>query len=304
MSGTALDHWLVRRYLTQLDVATRGLPAAQARELKDQIIAHLDDALPADADDQQVAVVLTRLGTPADLTAEARPALGRTLRAAIVVAARRGWASVAAARLRTKILAGLTVLLLAAGATYLNVQVSAPLIQFAGSSGWWYSQDSMHEVDTSADGAQQSTVPIRSGHRQAFAIGIENPSNFTETIIGPVGGLNPPWDSPNGGFGRAQIGVSVPDREIANGGMIDNVAFTLLPASIPPHQYRLLRISWTSAICLEGNGSASGIDTLYLRVRVGWFTRTDIIPLPMAFALAGPSHSMDTQPGPNYNKCI
>jgi hypothetical protein len=36
MSGTALDHWLVRGYLSELDAALGGLPAAQARELKEQ----------------------------------------------------------------------------------------------------------------------------------------------------------------------------------------------------------------------------------------------------------------------------
>jgi hypothetical protein len=100
-----------------------------------------------------------------------------------------------------------------------------------------------------------------------------------------------------------QIGVSVPNREMANGGFIRNVAFTL-PGSIPPHQIRMLRITWISAICLGGKGSASIIDTLYLRVRVGWFTRTDVIPLGRGWALAGPSHSPDMQTGPNFNKCI
>src|SRR5271157_5039338 len=50
MSGTSIDHELVRDYLCELDAALRGLPAAQARELKDQITTHLDDALPPDAD--------------------------------------------------------------------------------------------------------------------------------------------------------------------------------------------------------------------------------------------------------------
>ena len=48
MSGTSIDHELVRDYLRALDAALRGLPAAQARELKDQITTHLDDALPPD----------------------------------------------------------------------------------------------------------------------------------------------------------------------------------------------------------------------------------------------------------------
>jgi uncharacterized membrane protein len=64
MSGTVLDHWLVRDYLSELDAAMRGLPPAQAYELKEQITAHLDDALPPDADDYEVAATLSRLGSP------------------------------------------------------------------------------------------------------------------------------------------------------------------------------------------------------------------------------------------------
>ena len=76
MSGTALDHQLVRDYLRELDAAMRGLPAAQARELKEQITAHLDDALEPAADDHEVAATLRRLGSPADLAAEARAGAG------------------------------------------------------------------------------------------------------------------------------------------------------------------------------------------------------------------------------------
>jgi hypothetical protein len=76
MSGTALDHRLVRDYLRDLDKAMRGLPATQARELKEQITAHLDDALQPGAGDHEVAATLSRLGSPADLAAEAGAASG------------------------------------------------------------------------------------------------------------------------------------------------------------------------------------------------------------------------------------
>jgi hypothetical protein len=76
MSGTVLDHWLVRDYLSELDAAMRGLPPNRAYELKEQITAHLDDALPPDADDYEVAATLRRLGSPADLAAEAGAASG------------------------------------------------------------------------------------------------------------------------------------------------------------------------------------------------------------------------------------
>ena len=103
----------------------------------------------------------------------------------------------------------------------------------------------------------------------------------------------------------------MPDRAIANGGFTRDVAFESLPVSIPPHQYRLLRIDWISDICMLGgkktsnmlNDAYSAIDTIYLRVRVGWFTRTDVMPLGMGVALAGPSHGVYNGPGPYHGTC-
>ncbi len=67
MSGTVLDHRLVRSYLGELDAAMRGLPAAQARELKEQITAYPQDALGPDAGDQEVAATLSRLGSASNI---------------------------------------------------------------------------------------------------------------------------------------------------------------------------------------------------------------------------------------------
>ncbi|MGH3399654.1 MAG: HAAS signaling domain-containing protein [Streptosporangiaceae bacterium] len=74
MSGTALDHPLVRGYLRELDRALAVLPSAQAAELTEQITAHLDDALTPDTGDEEIAAALSRLGLPADLAAEAASA--------------------------------------------------------------------------------------------------------------------------------------------------------------------------------------------------------------------------------------
>ncbi|MBO0833053.1 MAG: hypothetical protein J2P29_13890, partial [Actinobacteria bacterium] len=71
MTSTALGHPLVREYLDELDAAFAALPPHRARELREQITTHLEDALPAVAGDQEVAEALRRLGKPADLAAEA-----------------------------------------------------------------------------------------------------------------------------------------------------------------------------------------------------------------------------------------
>lgn len=55
MNGTALDNPLAREYLRELEAALARLPARQASELREQISAHITDALPDDASDEQVA---------------------------------------------------------------------------------------------------------------------------------------------------------------------------------------------------------------------------------------------------------
>ena len=68
---TPPSHPLIRGYLRDLDVAFATLPPSQAHELREQITAHLDELLPADADDQDVAQAISRLGSPAHLAREA-----------------------------------------------------------------------------------------------------------------------------------------------------------------------------------------------------------------------------------------
>jgi hypothetical protein len=310
MSGTALEHRLVRSYLTQLDIALGALPSAKARELRSQIAGHLEEALPPGASDEDVAAVLHQLGRPADVASEARAGGVPGVGAAVAAAVRRSWVRIIRARLRTKLIALLIALVLATGATFLTVFLSAPLPGNTGEFAWWYPQDYNHEVDSAADNSQQTTVRIRSGQWQGYAIGIYNTSDFTEAVIGPPAGGNGPWDSPNGP--QIRIQVSAPDREIEHGGMVRNVAFESLPVSIPPHSYRLLRITWISDVCMLGgkrtsnmlNDGYGSIDTVYLRVRVGWFTRTDVIPLDMAVAIAGPSKGVYNGPGPFHGTCF
>jgi hypothetical protein len=58
-----------------------------------------------------------------------------------------------------------------------------------------------------------------------------------------------------------------------------------LPSDIPPHQYRALRVLWTSG-CIVKGGSV-GITELILKVRVGWTIRTETVVLDQGFYMAG-----------------
>jgi hypothetical protein len=57
LSATALDNPLVREYLHKMDAAFARLPARQGNELREQITAHITDAVPPGAPDEQVAAV-------------------------------------------------------------------------------------------------------------------------------------------------------------------------------------------------------------------------------------------------------
>jgi hypothetical protein len=277
MSGTALDHPLVRDYLRDLGRALAALPAEQATELTEQITAHLDEALLPGTTDDEIAVVLARLGRPADLAGEAiadlagapaRPARRRSRLHWLRLGWRR-WTAIGAA-----------VLIVAATAGYVIAMATATPIQFANVTAWWFKPDYNREIDTQADGRQQSTVPIRSGRRQAFVITIINPSGWPETVLGPAPGQAGP------GSRSVQIGVS--PLNVDNGGFPTRRLRFYRPFTISPHQIRILRVIWTSTICLRRDRT-NGIGHLALRVRVGWLTRTEVVQLPQDFYLSGPS---------------
>jgi hypothetical protein len=286
MSGTALDHHLVRDYLAELDAALRGLPPAQARELKEQLKAHLDEALPPEPSEEEVAATLARLGSAPELAAEARAFAGVT---GTTAPTSGFWGQLARVRRRTWVIAGLIVILIAAVAKYADYYLSAAPLQYENGGDWWYQQDVRHQSIARTNTATQNTTLIRSGQRQGYLISIYNPTKVTQTIVGDASGPHIGWDNPGGG--HEQIAASRSNADIGNGfvGQIAarGVGFTM-PVSIPPFQTRLVRVLWTSDVCLN-TGESGGINQIFLRVRVGWFTRTEIIA-QQGWYLMGPSH--------------
>jgi hypothetical protein len=282
MRNAGLDHLLVRDYLRQLDAALVTLPTAHARELKLQITAHLDEALRPGMDDAGIAAELDRLGTPADLAAEAGAATPVPLSQAIKVTTRVRLGRVSA---HIWIRLGVALAIVGMIASYLVYYLAAGSLEEGPQSVWWYPQDAARQVITTADGATQYTVPIRSGQRQGFEIGIYNPTDVTQTVVGApnVPGVNTPAAQ------KAEVAVSVPNRDINGGGTTRNIRFTL-PAAIAPHQIRLLRIMWVSDIC-EAKGAATIMDEISLKVRIGWFTKTETIPLAEGWAVSGTAES-------------
>jgi hypothetical protein len=279
MTDTALGHPLVRGYLVTLDESLRRLPAVQARELREQITTHLNEALPPGAGDSEVRAVLGQLGRPADLVAEAVAATGAVSPAAALAglgaAVRLRLAQV---RGRTWLIAAAVVAVAMAGAVRSAHFLGAgPLEPGIGITTWWYPQDQKNSVDSEANLTVQSTTLSRTGQRQGFVVGLYNPTDVTQTITGIVAYSNP------GGALTQQVAVSA--SESPRNGPVQTMKFTL-PGVIPPHQWRQVRLLWVTRVCLD-HDSYLGMDHLKLHVRVGWFTRTEDVPIGRGFYLTG-----------------
>ena len=272
MTSTTPGHPLVRAYLGELATALAALPPNRANELMDQITTHLEDALPPGAEEQEVAEVLRRLGQPADLAAEAAGTGGPRRRG------KRGppW-------LPWPI--SLLVAVLVIGAGYLIAVEIAPTLQGPEMAGWWNPQDRAREVDTDEiTGEIVSAIPGRWGQVQGFVVTVTNDSNWTQTILGPV----PYMPTPGGVVGVQLAASGVDPWKPGSGGFPDGLTFHSVPVSIPPHETRALRVLWRTTIC-QDQGAHYVMKSLELRVRVGWVTRNEVVPLTPYWTLNGAS---------------
>lgn len=163
---------------------------------------------------------------------------------------------------------------------------TAPALRAGGSMGFRYESDGTDVTEAQADGARQMTVPIRSDQRQGFYIDVYNPSSRSQTVVGlPTNTVMP------GGYTGLRLdigtgGTSHYAGDLRTTGFAGRV-------SIPPHQFRWLRISWLSTDCLDSGGDMT-IDQISLQVRVGVINRVERIRLPEAIGVSGPS-----QPAPS-----
>ena len=64
-------HPLASEWLERLRVAAADLPSSERAELLSDIEAHLAESIPADASEAEVRTVLDRMGSPAEIVAEA-----------------------------------------------------------------------------------------------------------------------------------------------------------------------------------------------------------------------------------------
>lgn len=154
---TAPRHPLVRAYLRRLDRVLDHVDRADARELWEEIVAHLSDSVTPTAGTEDVQAVLDRLGTPESLVS-AGPGAPRRVPASRWLArvVRRHW-----------ILVGATVIVIAAGITcgaIADTYWHAPALTGGWMVGPLYRSDSTKS--TSAGDAYAMLLRARPGERQ------------------------------------------------------------------------------------------------------------------------------------------
>jgi hypothetical protein len=270
-----LDHPAVREYLRLLDLATASLPGPQARELREQIAAHLEDALSPTAANEDVRAELRRLGAPRSLAREAEGPLAHPMLTRLGRRLRRvrwwAWAAI-----------GVAVAVVATWAAFMISMEGAPPLVDGGMSDWLYPQDGTRQVSSQAGLVSQVTVPIRYGQRQGYVVSMRNDSDWTQTVLG----LTDPWAP----FGGTQSAVAIGSGRWADYGSPAGAVRYALPGSIPPHSTRVLRITWTSDLC-DGVGGTTVVTDLQLQVRVGIVTRTEDVTFSTAWGLEGTKES-------------
>lgn len=156
-----------------------------------------------------------------------------------------------------------------------------PLIA-RGPSSWWTAHDAAHARTTHSGGRLETVVRIRSGTTQGFVVTLHNRSGWSQTVLGPAKG----FVSPGGPEVTTAVSTGAPTPSAAGVRALSYVA----DGTIPPHGSRAVRVLWHSTACLSAR-TTEGIDQLSLKVRIGWFTRTELVTLPEAWYLAGPSNA-------------
>ena len=279
MSETVLRHPLVRNYLRALDAACTALPPGRARELRDQIAAHLDEALPAGATDSEVRAELARLGTPRALAAEVAgpvpPKIGTRLLYRLARLRWRGWAAVATG---AALAAAAAVFL-----SYLDDMKTTEPLRESGFETPWYPQDAAGGSVSSAGDLTQIAIAERYGQWQGFAIGIFNDSDRPQTVLGLAPAMTSSQD-------LAEMTASVASGLNEHDTPIGTAPDWGLPAVIPPHSGRMLRVVWITRLCAQP-GEISPLTYLTLRVRVGLITRNEDVQLNPVWALLGSESS-------------
>lgn len=264
------ENRLVREWLSELDRELTKLPRHRAQELRAELTAHLAEVVPPDAPDAEVGKILAQLGDPAELVTEA---LGGS----------RPRSRLQRIRLRTWVLLAMVLALVIAGTTVslvLTFRYAHAADLDTSVSGWVFGGDDVKFVDSQAGDQTQSTIPELASRRQGLLIWVTNQTGVTQTVLSLADGFDL-WESvPH----TVRLEISTEDPYRSNKTDM-NLPYTTAPRAIKPGETRVLRITSITACVNSTAGGEVQFDTIPLRVRVGWFTRTEDISLLSVYAV-------------------
>jgi hypothetical protein len=199
-----------------------------------------------------------------------------------------GAPAVRPSRRRLWIVLGSVLVLLAAGTiTALEIAFhyahAAPL-DARGGGTTWARTDRAHARTEQVGPWSALVVRARPGHAQTFYFQVMNSSSVTQTILGLPGNGGGPVAEPE------ELAVALPAATARDDDGSESARrYTTRPVAIPPGGSRWLRYTiHTAAHGTWGPGRSESWDSLDVRVRVGWFTRTERLDFnDFAFVLQG-----------------
>lgn len=285
---TIFTHPAVGKYLAELNAALRERPDGHADDLRDQVRAHIEDAIPPDATDAQIVAALARLGTPESLVSEdidSRPAIVYTrpsFEGWLRQRPRNWWAAL-----------GVVVILLIAGTVGVTIETNIrPLVGECGPCGFMFIQDRNLTHFDSAAGVEEAKVRQRWGQDQAFTFTIDNLSRYAQRVSGGQIGQPP---SQTGEPMRLDITtVSQPDQDLFDDWPRHFVDHAV---TIPPHSKYQVVLHWVQNLCYASGGSET-MTSVDLQVQTLGVTRTEAVGFGQAFTVVGsnaPGHCRNGQ---------
>ena len=178
-------------------------------------------------------------------------------------------------RRRLVVIAVTSLVLLAGSITAVVVVLSyahAASLSNQGGVYGWEPPDNLTSHDVQLGPYQGIVTQWRPGQRQAFIFNITNTSGVTQTILGLA----------DQSYLKERLQISAPDQND-----MTHVQYEpALPVSIPPNDTRVVRFSMVPYGCHPGDHTYW--QDIALRVRVGWFTRTETVNLSnVIFELQG-----------------
>jgi hypothetical protein len=168
------------------------------------------------------------------------------------------------------VLGAVTVLLIGGAITAVSVSfhyLHAPELEVFGLG--WAPPDNQNSRFVDAGPYHATVTPARPGHWQTFNVEVINRSSVTQTILGLASSA--PTAEPE------RLTISATDTSVGNA-LFEH--YVRAPVSIPPGGVRTLRLAhWPGDCSIWGHGTSrtESWTELRLRVRVGWFTRTEIL---------------------------